>query len=247
MSLETKFSNSFASRWKIGPEVLNIWGDSRRRKSLNHASHVRFRFSRGVDLLQHSENDFGRKMNRLIVISGCSGGGKSTLLTELGRRGYPVVEEPGRRVVADQMRSNRPALPWTDMISFLHRVSALARSDLKTTNASDGWIFFDRGLVDAVTALQHATGDPLLKALAEEVPHYYKLVFLVPPWPEIYVQDSERRHSLDDASEEYLRLLDAYPALGYHVHIIPKTTVVERADYVLSTLRTCMRTFASGL
>ncbi|WP_410012764.1 AAA family ATPase [Sodalis sp. C49] len=35
-------------------------------------------------------------MNRLIVISGCSGGGKSTLLAELKRRGYTVVEEPGR-------------------------------------------------------------------------------------------------------------------------------------------------------
>ncbi len=26
--------------------------------------------------------------NRFVVLSGCSGGGKSTLLIELGRRGY---------------------------------------------------------------------------------------------------------------------------------------------------------------
>jgi hypothetical protein len=35
-------------------------------------------------------------MNRFVVISGCSGGGKSTLLAELARRGQAVVEEPGR-------------------------------------------------------------------------------------------------------------------------------------------------------
>ncbi len=40
------------------------------------------------------END---RMDRFVVISGCSGGGKSTLISELSRRGYDVVEEHGRR------------------------------------------------------------------------------------------------------------------------------------------------------
>jgi predicted ATPase len=32
---------------------------------------------------------------RFVVISGCSGGGKSALLSELSERGHAVVEEPG--------------------------------------------------------------------------------------------------------------------------------------------------------
>jgi len=180
-------------------------------------------------------------MNRLIVISGCSGGGKSTLLAELGRRGYPVVEEPGRRIVAEQTRSGGGALPWVDMTAFLHRVIELARRDLKAASPSDKWIFLDRGLVDAMAALQHVTGEPLLKALAGEAQHYHQLAFLVPPWPEIYTQDSERRHGLADAMAEYSRLLEAYPALGYDVCIVPKATVAERADFVLGALRTRMR------
>lgn len=43
-----------------------------------------------------------RHVNRFVVISGCSSGGKSTLLAELGRRGYAVVDEPGRRIVKDE-------------------------------------------------------------------------------------------------------------------------------------------------
>jgi predicted ATPase len=39
------------------------------------------------------------RVDRFVVISGCSGGGKSTLLAELARRGHAVVEEPGRRIV----------------------------------------------------------------------------------------------------------------------------------------------------
>lgn len=34
--------------------------------------------------------------NRLVVISGYSGGGKSTLLSELNKQGYHVVPEVGR-------------------------------------------------------------------------------------------------------------------------------------------------------
>ena len=45
-------------------------------------------------------------MDRFVVISGCSGGGKSTLLAESGRRGYAVVEEPGRRIVQNQAISD---------------------------------------------------------------------------------------------------------------------------------------------
>jgi predicted ATPase len=53
-------------------------------------------------------------MNRFVVIPGCSGGGKSVLLAELGRRGYAVVEEPGRRIVREGMEGEGSALPWVD-------------------------------------------------------------------------------------------------------------------------------------
>jgi predicted ATPase len=36
--------------------------------------------------------------------------------------------------------------------------------------------------------------------------------------------------------EEYERLLKDYPALGYEVVVLPKITVVERADFVLDLL-----------
>ena len=51
-------------------------------------------------------------IDRFVVISGCSGGGKSTLLIELGQRGYATVEEPGRRIVKEEMLGAGLALPW---------------------------------------------------------------------------------------------------------------------------------------
>jgi predicted ATPase len=178
-------------------------------------------------------------MNRFVVISGCSGGGKSTLLAELERRGYTIVEEPGRRIVNAEMRANGTALPWTDPIAFLHRAVAMAledRASIGSDSKPEGWVLFDRGLIDAAAGLQHLTGEPLLANLGQ-LHRYHQRVFLTPPWPEIYVQDPERRHSLEDAREEYSRLLDVYPALGYEICILPKVGVAERAGLLLSTLQ----------
>ncbi|TSD90645.1 AAA family ATPase [Mycobacterium sp. KBS0706] len=174
-------------------------------------------------------------MNRFVVISGCSGGGKSTLLAELAQRGHAVVEEPGRRIVKKELESGGQALPWVDGAAFARRAIAMALADQTAAEALPSWVFFDRGLVDAAAALQHMTGEPALERLARPHP-YHRRVFLTPPWPEIYGTDPERRHGLDAAMAEYERLLEAYPALGYEVVVLPKTSVAERADFVLATL-----------
>ncbi|MBD3770411.1 MAG: AAA family ATPase, partial [Rhodobacterales bacterium] len=85
-------------------------------------------------------------MNRFILISGCSGGGKSTLLAALAARGFRTVTEPGRRVVeAEQARAD-DALPWVNMEAFLQRTLALAIADHEAARRHAGPVFFDRGV-----------------------------------------------------------------------------------------------------
>ncbi|MVT66731.1 AAA family ATPase [Bradyrhizobium pachyrhizi] len=173
--------------------------------------------------------------NRFVLISGCSGGGKSTLLAELCRRGYPIVEEPGRRIVADELASGGNALPWVDTAVFLRRAIDVALQDMEMAKAHSGWVFFDRGLVDAASALEALTGEPVLHPICSDH-RYHGRVFMTPPWPEIYVTDSERRHGFQTAMAEYQRLMDALPTLGYDVVDLPKLPPSARADFVLTTL-----------
>jgi predicted ATPase len=174
-------------------------------------------------------------MDRFVVISGCSCGGKSTLVTELARRGHPVVEEPGRRIVKEELNGHGSALPWIDGPAFARRAIAMALADRGSARSLPGWVFFDRGLIDAAAAFEHVTGEPVLMTLGR-VHRYHRRVFLTPPWPEIYVTDRERRHGFDRALAEYSRLLEVYPSLGYEPVVLPKVKVVERADIVLATL-----------
>jgi predicted ATPase len=170
-------------------------------------------------------------MERFVVISGCSGGGKSTLLAELGKRGHPIVEEPGRRIVKQELQEGGTALPWKDEQAFSRRAIAMALQDRAAAAALNGWVFFDRSLVDAAAFLQHLTKEPILTSIAQSH-RYHQTVFLTPPWPEIYVNDPERRHDMEAAEAEYTRLLVAYPMLGYKVSILPKVSVAERADMI---------------
>lgn len=157
------------------------------------------------------------------------------MIAELGQRGHAVVEEPGRRIVKEELASGGSALPWVDRIAFARRAITMALTDRAAAGSLDGWVFFDRGLIDAVAALEHMTSKPVLTALGQ-ASRYHRRVFLAPPWPEIYETDPERRHGLDVALAEYSRLLETYPSLGYEVLILPKVGVSERANFVLNTL-----------
>jgi predicted ATPase len=156
------------------------------------------------------------------------------LLAELRRRGHGVIEEPGRRIVAEELAGGGSALPWEDAVAFARRAIEMALAD-RAGAAASGWVFFDRGLIDAAVALEHLTRKPVVKILGRDH-RYHRRVFLAPPWAEIYVPDPERRHGLDEAIAEYDRLAAAYPALGYEGVELPKTSIEARADFVEAAL-----------
>jgi predicted ATPase len=170
-----------------------------------------------------------------VLLSGCSGGGKSTILRELSSRGFRTVAEPGRRIVQEELLGDGKALPWVDLAAFARRALVVAAEDREGFSADPGWIFFDRGLIDAAVALEHATGQPATSTLAG-YKTYHRKVFVTPPWPEIYINDPERTHSLQHAVEEYDRLLPDLEKLGYVSISVPRTPVIERVDFILQHL-----------
>lgn len=161
-----------------------------------------------------------------FVLSGCSGGGKSTLLAALQARGHAVVAEPGRRIIA----TGGP-MPWDDAAGFAARAARMARADHAA--AQPGITFFDRSLLDALAWFDR-TGTPRPPEIegAERQVRYASPVFLVPPWPEIHVTDAARRHGFDDAVAEYEALLALLPGYGYRIEVVPRMDVAARCDWI---------------
>ena len=65
---------------------------------------------------------------------------------------------------------------------------------------------------------------------------YYQDVFFAPPWEEIFFADEERKHSFADAVSEYNRLLKFYPQSGYRIINLPKITIEDRLQFMLSKI-----------
>lgn len=168
-----------------------------------------------------------------FILSGCSGGGKSTLLAELLARGFPVFDEPGRRIVREQQALGGSAVPWRDPESFASRAIHLARADYEAASEIKGPIFYDRSLIDAISFLEELGRVSVNHAEMLVTHRYASLVFLVPPWREIFTKDDERQADFKDAVDEYERLLRFYPRYGYKTIIVPKAPVAVRADFVL--------------
>jgi predicted ATPase len=169
---------------------------------------------------------------RFIVISGCSGGGKSTLIEELFRRGYRTVAEPGRQVIREQNAIGGDAVPGRDALKFLELTISrtMHAMILAASQPETAPLFFDRSIVDQISGAV----PPHFERAAQIF--RYGRVFIVPPWPENFRNDAERRHSFDDALAHYAAQLKTYERFGYALTLIPKSTVSQRADFVLNSL-----------
>lgn len=174
-------------------------------------------------------------MTKFVLITGCSGGGKSTLLEELSARGYPTIAEPGRRIIAQERVAGGDALPWLNPATFARRGIDMSKADLARADALTGWVFFDRGLIDSAVAMETAVGTSLLETLGRTC-QYHRKVFVAPPWRAIFAGDANRRHSFEDAVTEFQRIRSALTTLGYDICMLPNCATAKRADYVLETL-----------
>lgn len=172
----------------------------------------------------------------LVVVSGCSGGGKSTLLAEMARRGFPVFPEPGRQIVREQALIGGPGLPWVDAAAFAELTLSRAMHFFAMAEGGGRPVLFDRSVVDAVTALERAGQALPHHAEAVRRCRYGARVFMVPPWEALFAGDGERRHGFAEAVAEYEALMASYPAKGYTTVVVPHGPVAERADFLEAAL-----------
>lgn len=169
----------------------------------------------------------------LYIISGGPGSGKTTLLTALHRAGFAVAEEVSRQLIQEQVALGSNQVPWLDLAGFadLALTRMVAQHQLATRRG--GVTFFDRGLPDLLAYLVVA-GQPVPPTYYAAVAthRYQPQVFMAPPWPEIYVNDTERWQTFDESVTLYHALRLAYQQVGYTVVELPKTTVAARVDFV---------------
>ena len=172
--------------------------------------------------------------DRLIVLSGCSGAGKSTIIAALAKRGFAVQPEAGREIVREQMQINGTALPWVDPGSFVELLVSRAMAQFNRAAQSPGPVFFDRGVVDGIAFLRFlGLAVPSHLARVAAMCRYAGRVFMTPPWRALFINEAERNKTFDQAVGEYDALIATYDQLGYQVVDIPRDAVAARVAFVI--------------
>lgn len=172
-----------------------------------------------------------------FVITGASGGGKSTLIGALAQLGHATQPEIGRRIVREQLACGGTALPWADRRAFRDAIleHSLAAYDAWVSHAEP--VFFDRSFAEAL-GYGALIGDPPTAAMwaAARARAFAQPVFVCQLWPEIFATDAERRHDLAFAEADLNATLDAYRALDCLLVDVPRAPVEQRAAFVLATV-----------
>ncbi|MBA8878673.1 AAA family ATPase [Phyllobacterium myrsinacearum] len=178
-----------------------------------------------------------RNNDRYVILTGGPGAGKTTLIAALKERGHATAPEAGRAIIQDYQVIDGPALPWRDKALFAELMLSWEMRSYAAAAEQQGTVFFDRGVPDVLGYLD-LTGIPVPEHTrqAAKLFRYNPTVFILPPWPEIFEQDTERKQTIEEAELTYNALATAYVQSGYHLVEVPRQSIAERVDFILAYL-----------
>lgn len=172
-----------------------------------------------------------------FIITGGPGAGKTTIIQELKLRGYNCIDEAARQIIKEQTVNNGDALPWANQKKYTFLMLEKSIDTFLANKDNSSLTFFDRGIPDTLS-YAHLIKLQISTELVEAVRkyRYNTVVFILPPWEEIYQTDSERKQTFAEAIEVYNILKRAYSGCDYQLVEVPKLETKRRVDFILSTI-----------
>jgi predicted ATPase len=171
------------------------------------------------------------------IITGGPGAGKTSLLQALKTAGYPCSEEASRQLITEEVVKGSQCLPWIDLPCFANKVLQRMVALYNQTAENAGITFFDRGIPDIIAYLKAAdlpVSDRYYRALSQL--DYHPLVFILPPWEAIYVNDAERWQTFEQAVHLYSSIKETYREMGFTLVEVPWESVENRMNFILETI-----------
>jgi len=176
---------------------------------------------------------------RKIVITGGPSTGKSTVIDELKNRNFLCFDEVSREIIREAKENGIEQLFIEDPYLFSKKLlEGRVKQHQEADKITDKEIvFFDRGIPDV---------NAYLKFVKQEIPKefdeitkkhpYDRIVFIMPPWEEIFTGDEERYESFNQSQLIHNKLVNYYKELGYYLIFVPFGSVNKRVDYIIKSI-----------
>lgn len=172
-----------------------------------------------------------------IVITGGPGTGKSSIINELERQNHFCYEEVSRQVTLEARKKGVDQLFLTEPLLFSELLLKARTEQFESASQRTKTpLFYDRGLPDVLAYMDFANSKypEYFKQVCRE--KQYDQVYILPPWKDIYVSDSERYENFEQAIEINKQLVETYQRFGYNLIEVPLGTIKMRTDFILNGL-----------
>lgn len=172
-----------------------------------------------------------------VVIAGGPGTGKTTIINELTKRGFLCYDEISRQITLQARKDGVEQLFLTEPLLFSEKLlEGRTKQFIDATNESVQVVFLDRGLPDVIAYMDYI-GDTYPNHFVHTCEtHKYDDIFILAPWQDIFISDSERYENFEEAIEIHKYLLETYKRFGYNLINVPFGSVESRVDFVLESL-----------
>jgi predicted ATPase len=173
---------------------------------------------------------------QIYVITGGPGFGKTELVQELRKTGFLCSDEYARDLIEAQLISDGDILPWKNPKLFQQEVLK-QRIDFFESVPDGTFAFADRGIPDQLAFAHYkGFGSPEILSQCALNYKYARQVFVSPPWPEIFVNDSIRTETYEEAVRIHQAIIDTYIGLNYKIIELPLLSIGERIRFMLQVI-----------
>jgi len=172
---------------------------------------------------------------KLYVLTGGSGTGKSTVLSLLKERGYPILEEAARKIIAEEsakpdgMSRYDPQFPL-----FLAKKQIEAEDKLPLKIC-----FLDRSIIDNVAYMERS-GKKVpskLEKMIAKAPYEREVFFLEMPPKNIYGTKGETFEPYEQSLIIHELVEKAYKDRGYKIIKVPFKSYQQQADFIVDYVK----------
>ena len=175
-------------------------------------------------------------MNKKYIVTGAPGTGKTSIINELKKRGFHCIGENSREIINDQIISGGDILPWKNQVAFESKIINL-RTQQYLSSPNDCICFFDRSVIDVIAYLK-INNLEVTSEINKNIKkcYYNSRVFYAPFWKNIYKKDNERKEEIEQAINIDKAIMNVYQSKGYEMIEIPKISIEERANFIISKI-----------
>jgi predicted ATPase len=170
---------------------------------------------------------------RWYVITGGPSSGKTTIISRLSKMGYQTIPESARLLIDRGIREGKKLEDIRiDEKEFQLKVLEM-KIKLENELSKDRIVFIDRGIPDTIAYFQ-LYGFNVKEVLKTCQEKRYKKVFFLEP---LHFEKDYARIEDEEIAKKLNELLkNAYLGLGYEVISVPKISIEERIEFILSNL-----------